>query len=371
MSHFTLLLISFTTMLTDDPPAKPTPSEEFRAAYVELGTSLLDQRKKWLEEKDQQKKDQILSEMIGIMARKLLPLVRKHPQARESYAFLMECAAAGHEEGSRLLLELHDKSTDLGDRCLSMCMQGVALGDRLCATVMKHSRNRENQGRACLAWGFWLMRQGDTAAQEEQLDKAGKHYAEAEKRLKQAMTEFGDVIIDFGPKLGKKSIKITAEQAHREVSKLTVGKTAPELAGIDLEGKPLALAEYRGKVVMVSFWAHWCGPCMAFVPHERDLVQLYEGKSFVLLGVNGDEPDKELLEKTKKANVTWRSIQNQPEAAKTRHSDEWNVITWPTIYLIDAQGVIRKKWVGRVDPRMLDAAVERLVQEAQKGNEKP
>lgn len=360
-----LLLFTTTVNLPDDPPAKPTPSEEFRAAYIELGNGLMNQRKKWLEEKDQQKKDQIMSDMIGTMAKKLLPLARKYPQTREAYGFLFECAAAGHEEGSKLLFELHDKSTDLGDRCISMCMQGVALGDRLCDTIMKHSKNKENRGRACLACAFWNMRQGDAAAQEDQLDKAGKQYAQAEARFKQAMQEFGDVEIDFGPKLGKKTIKTTAEQAYREVSKLTVGKPAPELAGIDLEGKPLALADYRGKVVMISFWAHWCGPCMAFVPHERSLLDRNAGKPFVLLGVNGDDPGKDLIEKTTKANITWKSLHNQPNEKATKHSEAWNVITWPTIYLIDANGIIRKKWVGRIDPKTLDETIEKLVKEAE------
>lgn len=373
MCAFILSMLCVTLFHPDDPPAKiaqpqrPAPNEEFRAAYVEMGTQLMDLRKQWLDEKDQQKKDLIMKDMIDTMAKKLLPLVRKYPEARESFAFLMECAAAGHEEGVELLMQLHDKTTRIGDSCLSMCMQGLALGDRMCDTILKHSKNQENRGRACLAWAFWNMRQGDAAAQEDQLEKAGKQYAQAEARFKQSMQEFGVVEIDFGPKLGKKTIKTTAEQAYREVSTLTAGKTAPELVGIDLEGKPLSLKDHQGKVVMVSFWAHWCGPCIALVPHEREIVERFKDKPFVLLGVNGDEPGKELVEKTKALNVTWRSLQNQPVEKSGKHSEKWNVITWPTVYLIDHQGIIRKKWIGRVDPKTLEEAIETLVKQAEKG----
>jgi thiol-disulfide isomerase/thioredoxin len=48
-------------------------------------------------------------------------------------------------------------------------------------------------------------------------------------------------------------------------------KPAPEIAGVDLKGNPLSLSEHRGKVVMVSFWATWCGPCMKLISHEREI----------------------------------------------------------------------------------------------------
>ena len=69
---FVLILISIIVapFAADDPatknaaPQRPAPNQEFRAAYVEIGTQLMDQRKKWLDEKDQQKKDQIMKDMI-------------------------------------------------------------------------------------------------------------------------------------------------------------------------------------------------------------------------------------------------------------------------------------------------------------------
>lgn len=368
-----LIATVITPFVTDDPPARiaspqrPAPNEEFRAAYVEIGTQLMDQRKKWLDEKDQQKKDKIMMGMIGTMAKKLLPLVRKYPDARESFAFLMECAATGHEEGVELLIQLYDNTTQLGDSCINMCMQSVPLGDRLCQTVLDKSKNPENRGRAFMALGFWLKKDADAAAELGKLDQARRQYGLAELRLNQAATEFGDIKIDFGGVLGKPTIKTLAERSLFEIKSLTLGQAAPELVGIDLEGKPLSLKEHQGKVVMVSFWAHWCGPCIALVPHERELVERFKDKPFVLLGVNGDEPSKELVEKTKALNVTWRSLQNQPDEKSGKHSEKWNVITWPTVYLIDHQGIIRKKWIGRVDTKVLDESIDTLVKQAEKG----
>ena len=67
------------------------------------------------------------------------------------------------------------------------------------------------------------------------------------------------------------------------------GKPAPEIDGVDFNGNPLKLSDYRGKVVVLSFWGSWCGPCMGEIPLERELAERLKGKPFALLGVNCDE----------------------------------------------------------------------------------
>src|SRR6516162_2547749 len=66
------------------------------------------------------------------------------------------------------------------------------------------------------------------------------------------------------------------------------GDRAVELEGVDVSGKPLKLSDFRGKVVMLDFWATWCGPCMDLVPHERGLVADHKNDPFALLGVSAD-----------------------------------------------------------------------------------
>ena len=51
---------------------------------------------------------------------------------------------------------------------------------------------------------------------------------------------------------------------------LAVGKAAPEIEGRDVDGNPMKLSDYRGKVVVLSFWGTWCGPCMRFIPDEKN-----------------------------------------------------------------------------------------------------
>src|SRR6185436_19552442 len=82
------------------------------------------------------------------------------------------------------------------------------------------------------------------------------------------------------------------EQAHRIVSKFTVGKVAPEILGKDLDGKPLRLSDYRGRVVVLAFSGHWCGICRSAYPYERALIDRYVTAGFALLGVNSDPDPK-------------------------------------------------------------------------------
>jgi len=83
-------------------------------------------------------------------------------------------------------------------------------------------------------------------------------------------------------------------------------------------------------------------------PYERSLVKDLEGQRFVLLGVNSDDDDPKLKEKNEKQQINWRSFKNR-RGDNPSVADEWNVWGWPTVYLIDHKGLIRKKWLGGVD----------------------
>ena len=149
-----------------------------------------------------------------------------------------------------------------------------------------------------------------------------------------------------------------------------VGRPVPALEGLDLDGKPIKLADYRGKVVLVSFWATWCGPCMRLIPHERALHQRYTGKPFAIVGVNGDRLEKFDRKRFEKDPLPWRSFQNDRKDQKSI-DDEWSVKTWPSLFLIDHEGVIRRRWIGSPSDEQLDAEIERLVNVALKKTAEP
>jgi hypothetical protein len=101
------------------------------------------------------------------------------------------------------------------------------------------------------------------------------------------------------------------------------------------------------------------------IPHERSLVNKLNGKPFALIGVNSDQDPEKLKQDLKDNQVTWRSFQNQRKDQKAI-ADDWKVHSWPTLFLVDHKGVIKKKWIGSPPNDVLDKEVEKLVTAAEK-----
>ena len=139
----------------------------------------------------------------------------------------------------------------------------------------------------------------------------------------------------------------------------SIGRAAPEMVGVDLEGEPMRLSDYRGKVVLVSFWATWCSPCMKFIPHERELAERLKDQPFAIVGVNADDDEEPAAHAVKKYKISWPSFRDA-RPGKESISDEWHAL-YPTLYLIDHEGIIRKRWTGAPAPAELNRMVDELV----------
>jgi hypothetical protein len=99
-------------------------------------------------------------------------------------------------------------------------------------------------------------------------------------------------------------------------------------------------------------------------PHERSLVQRYENRPFVLLGVNADADAATLREVQEQRRIPWRSWADGPPGGPL--CQEWKVRGFPTIYLLDAAGLVRYEHAGAPAAEELDAEIEKLVQETEK-----
>jgi len=93
-------------------------------------------------------------------------------------------------------------------------------------------------------------------------------------------------------------------------------------------------------------------------PHERSLVKRMEGKPFVLVGVNSDSDKEKLKKRMEEEHITWRSWRDGDTGGPI--SSQWNVHSWPTVYVIDAKGVIRHK---DLRGKQLDDAIDALMKE--------
>jgi thiol-disulfide isomerase/thioredoxin len=149
-------------------------------------------------------------------------------------------------------------------------------------------------------------------------------------------------------------------RAHRE---LAVGKPAPEIEGVDLDGQKFRLADYRGKVVVLDFGSHfYCGNCRALYPHMRTLTRRLRGRRFSVISINA-EPEKivkDLKDAWTSEGNTWRCIFDGTWEGPIQKA--WNIQFFPTIYVLDSNGVIRHK---NLQEKALDEAVETLLLEAE------
>ncbi len=98
---------------------------------------------------------------------------------------------------------------------------------------------------------------------------------------------------------------------------------------------------------------------MAMLPHERSLVERLKNEPFALLGINTDTDKQEYLTKAKEHKVTWRSAWEGKTGGPL--STKWGIEAYPTLYLIDHKGVIRKYWLRSPDEQELDKIIDDLV----------
>lgn len=145
-----------------------------------------------------------------------------------------------------------------------------------------------------------------------------------------------------------------------ELQHLQVGMVAPDVEGNDLDGIKFRLSDYRGKVVMLDFWGHWCPPCRAMYAHEQEINRKLADRPFVLLGVNSDGDLETAQEAVSSESLSWRHFWNGPEGTAGPIASQWNIEDWPTIYLIDGNGVIRYRQVLGED---IDRGIETLMAE--------
>jgi len=129
---------------------------------------------------------------------------------------------------------------------------------------------------------------------------------------------------------------------------------AAELSGKGLDGKTVSLADYKGKVVLVDFWATWCAPCKAEIPELIKLQAELKPRGFVVLGVSMDEDAAEVAPFAKKEGINYPMILNGGERAPKG----WVVPGLPTAYLIGRDGMVIRRIFGSKSITKLAVEVE-------------
>jgi len=147
----------------------------------------------------------------------------------------------------------------------------------------------------------------------------------------------------------------TAEPALSSQA-IRVGSPVPDFTLPGLDGSDIRLSDYRGRIVLVNFWASWCSPCRAEMPEIEHVYRTYRDAGFLAIGVNQLEPAPQVRAFIEEHQLTWIFALDQDGAVSQR----WGVFGIPQSYLIDREGNIVKSWLGVLSRQELEQELRRL-----------
>jgi thiol-disulfide isomerase/thioredoxin len=139
----------------------------------------------------------------------------------------------------------------------------------------------------------------------------------------------------------------TGGEPQTEIVK--VGRAAPDFAATDANGQTVKLSDFKGKPVMVNFWATWCAPCQYEMPELKAAYQQYQGQGLVIVGVNLGEQSATVKKYLQEKDYSWPNVLDPNGTIKSAY----NVIGYPTSIFIDREGIVRATQIGGLDKDFL------------------
>ncbi len=134
---------------------------------------------------------------------------------------------------------------------------------------------------------------------------------------------------------------------------------APDVRLTDLQGHPVALADYKGQVILYNAWATWCPPCKQEMPMLEAYYQAHRQDGFVVIAIEDGEPVADVAAYVKEIGLTfpvWPDL-------KSVATQTFGINTLPMSYVLDRNGVVRLKWYSAITPELLEQYVTPLLKE--------
>jgi peroxiredoxin len=193
------------------------------------------------------------------------------------------------------------------------------------ALLAKHKGEKTEEVASILyAKGMYLQRFGNSEKSIALLEQLKRDFPET-KSGKNA-----DKVIEM--------IK-DGEKAKEVQSGLTQGTKFPEFNEKDVAGKPVSIAKYKGKVVLIDFWATWCGPCVHELPNVQKTYEKHHKDGFEIIGISLDKEEGKLTKFIEEKNMPWQQFFDG-EGWKNKLAVQYGVRSIPATYLLDGEGKI-------------------------------
>jgi peroxiredoxin len=134
-----------------------------------------------------------------------------------------------------------------------------------------------------------------------------------------------------------------------------IGGPAPEITLTDLQGREVHLSDFRGKVVLLNFWATWCKPCKEEMPAMQASYDKLRDKGFVVLAINELEDTERVADHIRTYHHTFPVVMDH----KNKVANLYGVVGLPASFLIDPQGIVRERISGSL---LTESRIEEMVQ---------
>lgn len=136
------------------------------------------------------------------------------------------------------------------------------------------------------------------------------------------------------------------KQRQEEALAQGVDTSTSDFTLFDTEGNPFSLSSLRGKWVVLDFWATWCGPCLASMPHLKEYYQKYAGK-FEVVGIVSQSEEATWVKMVKEMELPWINVINPQNSTKEKDlTNVYGIEGFPTYIILDKEGKIHKEYLG-------------------------
>ena len=147
---------------------------------------------------------------------------------------------------------------------------------------------------------------------------------------------------------------------------VSVGSKAPNFSLIDLSGQKVELKDFKGKAVLVNFWATWCFPCREEMDDLKASYDKYRDKGMVIIGINIKESKNVVKKMTDSFNITYPILLD----SDGKISEAYNIFGVPSSFFIDKDGIIKDVVLGEMTEDMIVEKIDKLVSISQSGERK-
>ncbi len=288
------------------------------------------------------------------------------PKAQKTYAEAQDLLK--HQQ-NMWALEGFKKAAKQDSHCIACDEQIINLvlemGDYKAAisagqNILMLVHNPKDVAAAHYLFATALLRAGSAKHKDDLLNQAQQEYKaaiEADPTLQPAI--FGEAMVlawlnqdeaararftDYMKVANSASIEYKRAQRYSDRPELVRARLAPAFTVKTIDGKVVSLDDLAGKVVLIDFWATWCGPCREALPHVKEIAHKFAGQPLVVMSISLDTDDAKWRDFVTKNEMTW--VLTRDSGFEGKVATTFGVHAIPATFTIDVDGVLQDQHVG-------------------------